>query len=64
LTELLQRAERVRKMFVIPPIEVPAITLIDHLYLELKEIMRLQSATASYQDQWNSAAASASGFSL
>lgn len=64
LSELLQQAERVRKMFAIPPIEVPAITLIDHLYLELKEIMRLQSAASSYQNQWNSAAASSSGFSL
>ncbi|KAI8335379.1 hypothetical protein BC941DRAFT_355330 [Chlamydoabsidia padenii] len=66
LLELKQMAERTRRMFVIPPIEVPAINLIDHLYLELKEIMRQQSTTFVYQDHWNTAAAvsTSSGFSL
>ncbi|KAI8096918.1 uncharacterized protein BX664DRAFT_257113 [Halteromyces radiatus] len=60
LVDFKQQAERIRRMFNIPPIEVPAVTLIDQLYLELKDIMRLQSATTTYQDQWNTTAVSVS----
>lgn len=36
-------------MFDIPPIEVPAVTMINQLYLELRDIMRLQAESVTVQ---------------
>lgn len=36
-------------MFAIPPIEVPAETMINQLYLELRDIMRLQAEGITVQ---------------
>lgn len=36
-------------MFTAPPVQVPVSTLIDQLYLELRDVMRLQAETALFQ---------------
>lgn len=36
-------------MFSIPPIEVPAETMINQLYLEIRDIMRLQAESITVQ---------------
>ncbi|ORX50543.1 hypothetical protein DM01DRAFT_317113 [Hesseltinella vesiculosa] len=49
---------RVRQMFNVPPIQVPMHTLVDQLYLELRQVMRLQATSnTSALDDWD-----ASGF--
>lgn len=63
-TEFKQQAIRVRQMFVIPPIEVPTITLIEQLYLELKDIIRLQSVTPDQLEPLDKNISTTSGFSF
>lgn len=36
-------------MFDVPPIEVPAATMINHLHLELRDIMRFQAESITIQ---------------
>lgn len=43
------QAEKLKNMFAIPPIEVPAETMINQLYLELRDIMRLQAEGITVQ---------------
>lgn len=43
------QAEKVKEMFDVPPIEVPAATMVDHLTLELRDIMRLQAEGLNVQ---------------
>lgn len=47
--DLKKETIRVRSMFTAPPVEVPVSTLIDQLYLELRDVMRLQAETALFQ---------------
>lgn len=51
-------------MFIIPPIEAPTATLIEQLYLELKDIVRLQSITPDQLDLLDKNISTASGFSF
>ncbi|KAI9303278.1 hypothetical protein BJ944DRAFT_165714 [Cunninghamella echinulata] len=62
--EFKQQAKRIRQMFIIPPIEAPTATLIEQLYLELKDIVRLQSITPDQLDLLDKNISTASGFSF
>ncbi|CAO3615313.1 unnamed protein product [Cunninghamella echinulata] len=62
--EFKQQAKRIRQMFIIPPIEAPTTTLIEQLYLELKDIVRLQSITPDQLDLLDKNISTASGFSF
>ncbi|KAI8060907.1 hypothetical protein BC940DRAFT_327925 [Gongronella butleri] len=53
MDQFQQQVTRVRQMFTVPPIQVPAQTLVDQLYLELREIMRLQSTSGATVDEWD-----------
>lgn len=43
------QVEKLKEMFDVPPIEVPAATMVDHLILELRDIMRLQAEGQTIQ---------------
>lgn len=49
LEDLVKQAAAVRDMFTIPSIQVPTNVLVDQLFLELRDIMRLQSETVLLQ---------------
>ncbi|KAI8366708.1 uncharacterized protein BYT42DRAFT_540161 [Radiomyces spectabilis] len=50
LEAFIEQVAKVRKMFFIPPIEIPTTTLIDQLYLDLREIMRYQAESVAFQE--------------
>jgi hypothetical protein len=49
IAEFKNQVERLRSMFDIPPIEVPAPTMINQLFLEVRDIMRLQAESITFQ---------------
>lgn len=49
LADFRNQVEKLKEMFDIPPIEVPAVTMINHLHLELRDIMRLQAESITIQ---------------
>lgn len=49
LEDFKTQVEKLKGMFDVPPIEVPATTMINQLHLELRDIMRLQVESISIQ---------------
>jgi hypothetical protein len=49
LENFRSQVEKLKDMFDVLPIEVPAATMINQLYLELRDIMRLQVESISVQ---------------
>lgn len=49
LDDFKNQVEKLKEMFDVPPIEVPAATMINHLHLELRDIMRFQAESITIQ---------------
>jgi hypothetical protein len=49
ITDFKNQVEKLKEMFDIPPIEVPTSTMINHLFLEMREITRLQAERLKFQ---------------
>lgn len=43
MSDFREQAEKLKDMFDVPPIEVPAEAMVNQLYLELRDIMKLQA---------------------
>jgi hypothetical protein len=49
LEDFTAQVQKLRDMFDIPPVEVPAITMVNQLFLEVRDIMRLQAESLIFQ---------------
>ncbi|KAI9498426.1 hypothetical protein BDB00DRAFT_754914 [Zychaea mexicana] len=49
LNEFRNQVQHIQRMFVTPPVQVPLATLNDQLFLELRDVMRLQAETIMFQ---------------
>ncbi|KAI8080755.1 uncharacterized protein B0P05DRAFT_578990 [Gilbertella persicaria] len=49
LDEFQKRVQKFKDMFDIPPVQVPFTTMIDQLFLELRDVMRLQAESITVQ---------------
>ncbi|KAI9478246.1 MAG: hypothetical protein EXX96DRAFT_483197 [Benjaminiella poitrasii] len=49
LDDFRKQVEKLKEMFDVPPIEVPAATMINQLFLELRDIMRLEAESIIVQ---------------
>ena len=49
LSEFKSQVNHIQRMFITPPVQVPAATLNDQLLLELRDVMRLQAETMMFQ---------------
>jgi hypothetical protein len=49
LDDFRNQVTKLKEMFDIPSIEVPAVTMINQLFLELRDVMRLQAESMQMQ---------------
>lgn len=49
LDDFRRQVTKLKAMFDVPPIEVPAATMINQLFLEMRDVMRLQAESIQIQ---------------
>ena len=49
LEDFRNQTEKLREMFDVPPVEVPLPTMMDQMFLEMRDIMRLQAESITVQ---------------
>ena len=49
LNEFENQVKHIQRMFITPPVQVPTTMLNDQLFLELRDVMRLQAETLMFQ---------------